>query len=130
MVATGHTRTSGAVAGDGLPELSGSAPGLLPKQVRSARRVASQSRCLGCVAGLGVLGDELLAITGTTFYRSDRLPTSLVSSVSNKKANCRFNSTESVFGRMRNNRLHTSQLTVSPVGNQSRKQQVPHGHRH
>jgi hypothetical protein len=38
------------VAGDGLPVLSG-----------SARRVASKSRCLGCVAGLDVLGAELLA---------------------------------------------------------------------
>jgi hypothetical protein len=47
------------VAGDGLPELSGSTPASL--RVRSARRVAVKSRGLGCVAGLDVLGDELLA---------------------------------------------------------------------
>ena len=61
LAATGHTRASGAVAGDGLPGLDGSAPGLLSKRVRSARRVADQCRCLGCVARLDVLGDEASA---------------------------------------------------------------------
>jgi hypothetical protein len=32
------TRTSGAVAGDGLPELSGSAPGMLPEVLPNAKR--------------------------------------------------------------------------------------------
>jgi len=44
MVATGHTRISRVVAGDGLPELSGSEPGLLPEVLANAKAAPISGR--------------------------------------------------------------------------------------